>query len=58
MASKYMSQGSKTMDVGVKAPTYQNGMQDLIKEASGKTVGKVGKAGIAPGGLPKKGGGK
>ncbi len=55
--SKYCNQGDKTMDVGVKAPIYGRGMEGLIKEASGKTVGIVtSQKGIGKDGLPVKGG--
>lgn len=36
-----MPKSDTTMDVGVKAPLYGYGMKDLIKEASGKTVGII-----------------
>ncbi len=55
--SKYMSQGKKDMDVGVKAPMRDKGMDWLIKEAGGKTVGIVTtQKGIGKDGLPIKGG--
>jgi hypothetical protein len=52
--SKYMSQGNKDMDVGVKAPMRDKGMDWLIKEAGGKTVGITGDKGIGKDGLPLK----
>ncbi len=53
----YMKQGKKDMDVGVKAPMSERGMDWLIKEAGGKTVGIVtNEKGIGKNGLPIKGG--
>ena len=52
--SGYMKQGKKDMDVGVKAPMSERGMDWLIKEAGGKTVGITGDKGIGPNGLPLK----
>lgn len=54
--SSYMKQGNKEMDVGVTAPMSGRGGAGIIREAEGKTVGIVGQAGIAKGGLPIKGG--
>ncbi len=54
--SGYMKQGKKDMDVGVKAPMSERGMDWLIKEAGGKTVGIVtNEKGIGKNGLPIKG---
>lgn len=55
--SGYMKQGNKDMDVGVKAPKSERGMDWLIKEASGPTVGIVtSQKGVGKDGLPIKGG--
>ncbi len=52
--SKYMDQGAKEWELckGVKAPIREHGGAAVLKEAKGKTVGIVGDAGIAKGGLP------
>ena len=50
--SKYCEQGSKTRDVGVKAPAYGQGAK-VISEASKGTTGIVGQGGIGKNGVPK-----
>ena len=51
---KFCQQGAREWDLGngVKAPIGDRGGAAVLKEAQGKTVGIVGDAGIAPGGLP------
>lgn len=54
--SKYMDQGNKDMNVGVKAPMRERGGAAVLKDAKGKTTGIVGNAGIGKNGVPIKGG--
>ena len=55
--SRYMDQGNKDMDVGVKAPMSGRGGAAVLKEADGRTVGIVtSQKGIGKDGLPVKGG--
>ncbi len=55
-----MDQGAKEWELckGIKAPIREHGGASVLKEAKGKTVGIVGDAGIAKGGLPVGKGGK
>lgn len=54
--SKYMDQGNKTMDVGVKAPISGRGGAAVLKEAKGSTTGIVrSQQGIGKNGVPIKG---
>ena len=54
--TRYMQQGSKTMDVGVVAPMSDRGGEAIIREAEKATTGIVtSQRGLGKNGVPIKG---